>query len=221
MSDNGQADTGNPSSPGGPHRGHDEAPGIEPLASGRKGEILSAAMDVFGTQGYEGGSMREIASRVGVSEPAIYRHFSGKEALFLALLRLGAGRAREEAYALIDSVEPPDLGAQILAAIANRRRAVRLYAPLLRTVLPAAARNEGFRNEFRDVMVEPLRRKLVAKAEQVDRFMGVKDADASREARVRALMSLLVGYFVSSFVLGDEVDDAIVDAALRVMGWDE
>jgi len=164
--------------------------------------------------------MREIASRVGVSEPAIYRHFAGKEALFIAMMRLGAGRVRDEAFELIDSVSPPDLRAQLLAAIENRRRAIRFYGPLLRALLPAAARKERFRAEFAGSIVEPLRSKLTSKAEQIDRELAVPDAAASREARVRALISLLVGYFVSSFVLGDEVDDAIVDAALRVMRWE-
>jgi len=190
------------------------------MEPGRKGEILDAAMDVFGEQGYECGSMRQIASRVGVSEPAIYRHFSGKEALFLVLIRLGAGRVRDEGFALIDSISPPDLRSQLLAAIENRRQAIRFYAPLLRAVLPAAARNERFRIEFRTAIVEPVRAKVIERAEQIDRALAVPDAAASREARVRALMSLLVGYFVSSFVLGDEVDDAIVDAALRVMRWE-
>jgi len=190
---------------------------IEP---GRKGEILDAAMHVFGERGYECGSMREIAGRVGVSEPAIYRHFSGKETLFLTLVRLGAGRVRDEGFALIDSISPTDLRRQLLALIENRRKAIRFYGPLLRAVLPTAARNERFRTEFRDSIAEPMRRKLVARAEVIDTALSVPDAAASREARVRALMSLLVGYFVSSLVLGDEVDDAIVDAALRVMRWE-
>lgn len=191
------------------------------LEPGRRGEILDAAMDVFGEEGYENGSMRQIASRVGVSEPAIYRHFSGKEALFLSVMKLGAGRVRTEAYDLIDSVTSTDLRAHLLSAIDNRRRAIRFYGPLLRAILPTAAREERFRVEFRDALVEPLRVAMEAKAEQIDRELGVVDATASRSARVRALMSLLVGYFVSSYLLGDEVDGAIVDAALRVMAWEQ
>jgi AcrR family transcriptional regulator len=76
---------------------------VEP---GRKGEILDAALSVFAENGYDNGSMREIAQHVGFTEPALYRHFPGKEALFLALIRVGAGRMRAELFALIDALEP-------------------------------------------------------------------------------------------------------------------
>jgi AcrR family transcriptional regulator len=48
--------------------------------------ILETATRLFIAQGYRGISMREIAEAVGVSKPAIYHHFSDKEALFLAIL---------------------------------------------------------------------------------------------------------------------------------------
>jgi AcrR family transcriptional regulator len=37
----------------------------------RKGQILDAALDEFADRGYAGGSMRRIAERVGVTEPAL------------------------------------------------------------------------------------------------------------------------------------------------------
>ena len=103
------------------------------LEPGRKGEILGAAAEVFTERGYDAGSMRDIAARVGVSEPALYRHFPGKEALFLALMHLAGGRLRNEAFALIDAVQPDTLREQLVAAFADRRRAIGFYAPVLRT----------------------------------------------------------------------------------------
>ena len=44
---------------------------FEDFVEGRRGEILDAALAVFGEKGYEAGTMREIARRVGVTEPAI------------------------------------------------------------------------------------------------------------------------------------------------------
>ena len=49
---------------------------VEP---GRKGEILDSALHVFAERGYDNGSMRDIARGVGVSEPALYRHFPAKK----------------------------------------------------------------------------------------------------------------------------------------------
>lgn len=188
---------------------------------GRKGEILDAALQVFGERGYDGGSMREIASRVGVSEPALYRHFDGKEAIFLALMRVGAGRVRTETIAALDEIRADGLREQMLATLRERRQAVRFFGPLLRIILPAAARNERLLAEYRATIIFPVREKLVEKSAEIDAAFDVPQASETRDERVRALLSLVVGYMISSFVLADEPDEAIVDAALRVMCWSE
>lgn len=48
--------------------------------------ILEAALDLFSHRGYGATSMRDIASRAGVSTGSVYHHFQDKEALFLALI---------------------------------------------------------------------------------------------------------------------------------------
>ncbi len=190
------------------------------LEPGRKGEILDAAAVVFSERGYDAGSMRDIAGRVGVTEPAIYRHFPGKEELFLSLIRLAARRARSEAFALIDRVRPECVREQIVDAMADRRRAFRRYAPVLKTVMTAAAHNPRFLEEFRDGIAVPIRERLTVKASEVDSVLAVPEADATRTERVRALMALFIGFVISSAILEDHADEAVADAALRVMRWD-
>ncbi|HHW13810.1 MAG TPA: TetR/AcrR family transcriptional regulator [Firmicutes bacterium] len=46
--------------------------------------IVAEARQVFARKGYDGATMAEIARRVQITEGAIYRHFAGKEKLFLA-----------------------------------------------------------------------------------------------------------------------------------------
>jgi AcrR family transcriptional regulator len=48
--------------------------------------ILSAALDSFYEHGYHGASVRDLASRVGVTVPALYYHHENKEAILFALL---------------------------------------------------------------------------------------------------------------------------------------
>ena len=48
--------------------------------------ILSEARDLFLERGLEGFSMRVLAERVGISAPAIYRHFTDKDALLATLI---------------------------------------------------------------------------------------------------------------------------------------
>ena len=46
--------------------------------------LLNAAAELFSKQGYAGVSMRDIAREVGITQAAIYHHFSNKEALYIA-----------------------------------------------------------------------------------------------------------------------------------------
>ncbi|MEZ2131274.1 MULTISPECIES: TetR/AcrR family transcriptional regulator [unclassified Sinorhizobium] len=55
--------------------------------------ILQAAAEVFLDTGYAEASMDEIASRSGVSKQTIYKHFSSKEALFVAVMSQLMGEA--------------------------------------------------------------------------------------------------------------------------------
>ncbi len=48
--------------------------------------ILDAALDLFAAKGYFGTSLRDVAAAVGVRESALYNYFTGKAALFDALL---------------------------------------------------------------------------------------------------------------------------------------
>ncbi len=52
----------------------------------RTGAILVAAAELFGARGYSSVSLEDIGAAVGVSGPAVYRHFAGKQALLGALL---------------------------------------------------------------------------------------------------------------------------------------
>ena len=48
--------------------------------------IIAAAQSEFKKQGFESASMRSIASQVGMTVGALYRHFPNKEELFAALV---------------------------------------------------------------------------------------------------------------------------------------
>lgn len=48
-------------------------------------KILEAAIDLFAERGYNGTSMRDIASAVGIRESAIYKHYTGKDAILQAI----------------------------------------------------------------------------------------------------------------------------------------
>ncbi|WP_334172913.1 TetR/AcrR family transcriptional regulator [Sinomonas sp.] len=52
----------------------------------RRQALLDAAAGLFAAQGFAGVSLDDLGAAVGVSGPAIYRHFAGKQAVLGALL---------------------------------------------------------------------------------------------------------------------------------------
>ena len=58
---------------------------VSSSAATTRESILMAALRLFSRNGYEGTSMRDIAGEVGISQGAIYKHFTGKDALLEAI----------------------------------------------------------------------------------------------------------------------------------------
>ena len=52
----------------------------------RRTSLLSSAAHLFATRGFDGVSMEDLGASVGVSGPAVYRHFASKQAVLAALL---------------------------------------------------------------------------------------------------------------------------------------
>ena len=53
--------------------------------------ILDAAEELFAERGYNGTTLRDVATRVGVRPPSLYNHFASKDALYAAVLERGIG----------------------------------------------------------------------------------------------------------------------------------
>nr|WP_245279599.1 TetR/AcrR family transcriptional regulator [Rhizobium leguminosarum] len=71
----------------------------------KQAAIVGAAAEVFLSTGYAGTSMDEIASRSGVSKQTVYKHFSSKEALFVAVLTQMMGEADTAVHIGLPQVE--------------------------------------------------------------------------------------------------------------------
>ena len=71
----------------------------------RRDQILEIAVRLFAERGYHGVSMDDIGAAAGVTGPALYHHFAGKEAMLAAALTpvseglLAGGRERVAAHA--------------------------------------------------------------------------------------------------------------------------
>ncbi|MEV0995193.1 TetR/AcrR family transcriptional regulator [Nonomuraea sp. NPDC050202] len=74
----------------------------------RRAEILEAAARLFAARGFHGVSIEDIGAAVGVSGPALYRHFDGKDALLSEMLLDVSSRLRESAITVVTGSAGPD-----------------------------------------------------------------------------------------------------------------
>lgn len=75
----------------------------------RPGEILEAALDVFGEAGLAGARLEEIAARAGVSKGTIYLYFANKDELFREMIRQHVGMAAAGLSEAIRGTSDPDV----------------------------------------------------------------------------------------------------------------
>jgi AcrR family transcriptional regulator len=188
---------------------------------GRRGEILDAALVVFSEKGYAGGTMRQIAARVGVSEPALYRHYPGKEALFKDVIATAGNHIVSQASALMAKVEPNNLRASLKALVEARRRKGSTVQPMMHTLMMAAPHDPALKETFRGHIARPMAANVRRLIPRVDSSLGIERDEREIEGKVRTFMSLFIGYFMTSMMFPDsEADEAVVDAMLAMMGWD-
>jgi len=60
-----------------------------------KDKILDAALSLFAENGYDGTSVEQIASIVGIKAPSLYKHYKGKEDILNALIDYAEVRYEE------------------------------------------------------------------------------------------------------------------------------
>ncbi len=64
----------------------------------RRDQILEEATCLFSGRGYQGTSIRRIATACGISEAAIYRHFDNKEQLYQSVIEFKAAEHDIDGY---------------------------------------------------------------------------------------------------------------------------
>jgi len=192
------------------------------FVEGRRGEVLDAALTVFSSKGYDCGTMRQIAAVVGVTEPALYRHYTGKEALFEDLIATAGDRAVAEMRARMAQVRPETVRESLTELVASGPHRRGGPGGVAQMLLVATPHQELLLKAFRTHVARPMFESICEFVPRVDGFYGIDRSAVETRARSRAVMSLFVGYFMTSMMLGEAgQDEAVVDAVLATMGWNE
>jgi AcrR family transcriptional regulator len=107
----------------------------------RREAILAAALPLFARRGYAAAGTRDLAAAAGVTEPILYRHFPGKEALFLAVLERVEARLDAALGSTVEGVE--GAGGRLRALAAALPSILADLAAELRVLLVAASVRES------------------------------------------------------------------------------
>jgi AcrR family transcriptional regulator len=203
---------------------------------GRRGEILDAALAVFGEKGYKSGTMREIAARVGVSEPAIYRHYESKEAILTDIVATAGDRITGQMRRGLAAVSRANIVERLHDLIELRRRGVDGAVvsasmetasgrggagAVMHVLMHAAPHNDTFRTAMRVHIGRPMVEGVRELIPRIDTSYGIERTPEEVESLVRVFMSLFAGYFTTQLMFDHQPnDDAIVNALLAIMGWE-
>jgi AcrR family transcriptional regulator len=118
----------------------------EERAGERRGQILRAALDVFGRKGFHGATIREIASAAGLAEGTIYLYFQNKQDVLKGVFALIAEDPRPAPA--LEAVREGDDAAFLAALIKDRVQSLAQYASFIRLVVHEADLREDLRKEF-------------------------------------------------------------------------
>lgn len=191
------------------------------LAPERKAEIVEAALVLADREGPDRLTTEAIARAVGISQPAVFRHFPTKQALWCAVAEELGRRMRQEWRAALSAQLQP--GARIEALVAAQLGLIERL-PAVTSILFSRelhARNEPLRTIFAGLLGE-LRGHLEATFIELARA-GRLSPSVPAAAAASLIVSLLPGLAVrwslggKSFALVDE-GQHLVTLQLRALG---
>ena len=158
--------------------------------------ILQSATECFAQNGFERTNLRDIASKVGIREPSIYRHFKSKEELYQQVLYQGLAPMAEALLELTKRKVDPREMVEVPGMMLELHGRNPHIAALLQQ---AVAMPTG---KFEDNLLEDWLTKLLDTGK---RAMMKADYDSVDEIdislRILNLYNLCIGYFTNGSLL--------------------
>ncbi|WP_016699396.1 TetR/AcrR family transcriptional regulator [Actinoalloteichus spitiensis] len=182
-------------------------PAVAPRAGSRRAAILTAAAPLFAERGFLGVSMEDLGGAVGVSGPALYRHFRNKESVLSEMLLDISHRLLDEGRRRVaDATSPQDA----LTALLTWHIEFALTQPALIRVHD---------RELHSVPTADRRRIRAAQRRYVEEWVGVltRLAPATPPERLRAATHAVFGLLNSTPRSAHGVDTATMGVLLRRM----
>jgi AcrR family transcriptional regulator len=170
----------------------------------RRLQILSAARRCFLRSGFHETSMQDLFAESGLSSGAVYRYFSGKDDMVMAIVEENMRDVLAVIQALAAGQQDRGMGAllaDVLLLVEKKHEETQL-GPMSVLVWAEALRNPLVAQRFGAAMAQ-LRDELTeaVRGYQAD---GSLPSDASTEALARLFLSVVTGYILQLAVFGDD-----------------
>ena len=177
-------------------------------AAASKDALLRAAQALFGQEGFEGTTIREIGERAGVDAALIARYFGSKADLYIAAVMAEDAEERPGAYEGLEQM------ADVAMTQADRRGPGPILQAIVRSDTSAEIRAAA-RDLLEPRLVGPLAAGMTAQ--------GVDRPQLRAEVAVSALFGIILGRSLGWFdeirsVPRDELVALIVDALGAITG---
>ncbi len=184
----------------------------------RRRQILDAARRCFVRNGFHATSMQDLLAEARLSAGAVYRYFSGKEAIIGAIASEALAEVAE-AFAERDGERPPgldDIVDLVLRGEGPSLAASRESAGLLVQIWAEALRSPSLAARLQEVVdeVRVLISGMVARHQEQGRL----SSDVPPERVADALIALVDGFVVRRAVYGDADPEAFRDGLRALMG---
>lgn len=115
--------------------------------------ILKTALELFAQEGVNAVSTKMIATKAGVSEGLIFRHFTNKEGLVKAILQQGAEQAQKHFGTIVFESEPKEVIRKAIELPLSIKKEERKYWQLLYAL-------KWQQGKYEDSMSQPLKTAL-------------------------------------------------------------
>src|SRR4030095_2297430 len=168
-------------------------------ADERRAQILREAARLCGSHAFNGPTTRDVATRVGITEAALYRYFPSKEAMYTAIL--DERMAAPDLLAPIERLAESDDDRAVFSALAlTLLRSVEADPSILRLVLYSPLEGHQMARPFQEGRIRRLREFLQRHLERRIREGAFRAVDPA--LRARAFIGMVVDHLIVREVFG-------------------
>lgn len=158
--------------------------------------ILESATECFSKNGFDRTNLRDIAKKVGIREPSIYRHFKSKEELYQQVLYHGLAPMAETLLSLTQKEADP----REMVEVPSRMLMLHAQNPQVAALLQQAVSMPP--DQFENQILEQWLTKLLDTGKKALMNAEYEDADEIEiSLRILNLFNLCIGYFTNGSLL--------------------